>query len=296
LKLGSHVGNKGKEMLVGAVKEAINYKANCFMVYLGAPQNSYRKKLEDLNIPSFQELLKEHGINKHDVIVHAPYIVNLAQPNDVKRQFAIDFITNEVKRTYAIGAKYIVVHPGATLNLGIDKGLEKIADSIKVILHNTKETDVEILIETMSGKGSEACYRFEQIKTIIDIVDSPRINVCFDTCHTFDSGYDLVDNYDEVISEFDRIIGIEKIKVIHLNDSKNILGSRKDRHANIGFGNIGFDTLHKICKDKRFDSIPKILETPYVQDYPPYKFEIEMLKEGQFNQNLYNDIEKYYEK
>lgn len=298
MKIGSHVSNKGKEMLVGAVNEALGYQANSMMIYLGAPQNSYRKDVSEYHIDEFQDIIKKNNIAIEDVIVHAPYIINLAQKDDEKRQFAIDFITKEVKRTSAIGVKYLVIHPGATLDLSIDEGLEVIANSLKEIIANTKDTDVFLTLETMAGKGTEACFTFDQLQSIIKKVNHNRIKVCLDTCHIFDSGYDLVNNYDAVIKEFDKVIGINQLKVIHVNDSKNPSGSRKDRHENIGYGEIGFDVLLKICEDERFKDIPKILETPYIKNdneqYPPYKFEIEMLRKRKFNDHLYDDVIAYY--
>ena len=296
MKLGCHVSNSGKEMLLGSVNEAISYDANCLMVYLGAPQNSYRKDVKDMNIPKFLEALKKHDIGNEDVIIHAPYIINLAQIDEDKRKFGVEFISREIITLGIMKAKYIVLHPGASLDNSLEIGISQIIRSLKEILDNTKDSDAVICIETMAGKGSEVCFKFEHIRTIMDEIKSSRIKVCLDTCHTFDSGYDWVNNYEEVIEELDTVIGLDNIKVIHMNDSKNILGSRKDRHANIGYGNIGFLTLSKICHDKRFSSIPKILETPYVEDeegnkvFPPYKHEIKMLKENKFYINLIEEI------
>ncbi len=296
MKLGCHVSNSGKEMLLGAVNEAISYNANCFMVYLGAPQNSYRKDVKDMNIPKYLEALKKHNISNEDIIIHAPYIINLAQTDEEKRRFGVEFISREIITLGIMKAKYLVLHPGSSLDNGLEVGVNQIIKSLKEILDNTLGSDVVICLETMAGKGSEVCYKFEHIRTIIEGVNSDRIKVCLDTCHTFDSGYDWVCKYEEVIKDLDKIIGIENIKVIHLNDSKNILGSKKDRHANIGYGNIGFNTLAKVCHDKRFEFIPKILETPYIENeegkkvYPPYKHEIKMLRDNEFNQNLIEDI------
>lgn len=290
MKIGCHVSNAGKEMLLGSVNEAFNYGANGFMVYLGAPQNSYRKNIEEMRIDDYQKRLKEFAIDPIDVIIHAPYIINLAQGDDEKRQFAIDFMTKEVKTTHAIGAKYIVIHPGAYLDLGLETGLLKIIDSLNQVLDNTKETDVVICLETMAGKGTECCFQYKQIQFILETMKSDRIKVCLDTCHTNDSGYDWVNDYEGVIKQIKETIGLEAIKVIHLNDSKNPLGSKKDRHENIGFGNLGFTTLNKVCHDERFKDIMKILETPYIEGFPPYKFEIEMLKKGDFNPNLKDEV------
>ena len=294
MKLGCHVSNNGHEMLVGSVNEAIKYQANCFMVYLGAPQNSFRKPMNEWNIEQFLKILKDNKINNEDVIVHAPYIVNLAQQNEDKRKFAVDFITSEVLGVEAIKGKYIVVHPGAHLGVGIEEGCKIIAKSLKEILNNTKNTNVHICIETMSGKGTECCSKFNEIRMILDDVNDERLNVCFDTCHTWDSGYDLVNQYDEVFKNFDDIVGLDKIKVIHLNDTKNDLSTHKDRHENIGFGKIGFDTLLKVANDEKFINIPKILETPYIkigdESFAPYKEEIAMIKKGIFDPLLFSNL------
>ena len=294
MKIGSHVSNNGDLMLLGSVREAKSYGANCFMVYLGAPQSTQRKDISTYNIPL---MLKElDNINLEDVIIHAPYIVNLAQPDEEKRKFGVSFITQELMRMKAVGCKYMVVHPGAHMKEGIELGIERIAKSFNEILENTKDDDTYIAIETMAGKGSECCSRFDEIKKIIDLCPnySHRLVVCFDTCHTHDAGYDFMTDYDGVINEFDKIIGLDKIKVIHLNDSKNEIGCHKDRHENIGFGDIGFDTLMKFVYDKRFENIPIILETPYVKNgnesYPPYKYEIEMIRNNKFDPDLINKI------
>ena len=296
MKIGSHVSNNGDEMLIGSVKEALSYKANCFMIYLGPPQSTMRKDASRLNINEMRMLIDKFNINIEDVIVHAPYIVNLAQPDPEKREFAVNFITKEMKTMAKVGCKYMVLHPGAHMNMGVDKGLELIADSLKKILNNTKDDSTCIALETMAGKGTECCSKFEEIKKLIDLVDSERIVVCFDTCHTHDSGYDIINDYEGVLKEFDELIGLDKIKVIHLNDSLNTLGSHKDRHANIGFGNIGFETLLRFVLDERFKDVPKILETPYVKEekdsYSPYLYEIEMIRNGVFDEELLNKIRK----
>lgn len=296
MKLGCHVGNSGDKMLVGSVVEALSYNANCFMIYLGAPQNTYRKEIERLNIPEMTAIIKENNIKTEDIIVHAPYIVNLAQSDEEKRSFAVEFISKEIIATDKVGARYIVLHPGAHVKMGEEVGLNNIVKSLKEVLENTKDTKVSIALETMAGKGSELCYKFEHIKFLMDEVKSNRLVVCYDTCHTNDAGYDYINDYEGVLAEFDKLIGLEKIKVIHLNDSKNELGARKDRHENIGFGKIGFDALMQFVRDKRFKDIPKILETPYVkgekEDYPPYKYEIEMIKSGVFDSDLIEKIVK----
>lgn len=298
MKIGSHVSNNGLKMLVGSVEEALSYGENCFMIYLGAPQTTYRKDVEQLNYQKALEIAKQNGINPEDIIVHAPYIVNLGQKDDEKFNFAISFLAKELAMVGKVGLKYMVLHPGAHVGNGENFALDRIADGINEILRLTSNDNTVIAIETMAGKGTECGKTFEEIKRIIDLVhDKTRIGVCLDTCHIFDAGYDIVNSYEDVINEFDSVIGLEYLKVIHLNDSKNQLGSHKDRHENIGFGNIGFNTLLKVLNDKRFEQIPKILETPYVsvsklESYPPYKEEIEMLKKQTFNENLKEEVIK----
>lgn len=292
MKIGSHVANSGIKMLLGSVEEAISYNANCMMVYLGAPQNTYRKPLDQMNVEKALTLAKDNGINPHDIIVHAPYIVNLAQQDSEKFNFAVKFLSEELKKTDLIGAKYMVLHPGAHVGSGSHIGVNRIANGINQMLDLTSEFNSVITLETMAGKGTECGRNFEEIAAIIDQIDNKdRIAVCLDTCHINDAGYDLVNNYENVINEFDKIIGLKYLKVIHINDSKNPLNAKKDRHENIGFGHIGFDTIVKICNDERFKDIPKILETPYIDitddlSVPPYKEEIKMIKEGFFNPNI----------
>lgn len=284
IKIGSHVSNKGDEMLVGSVLEAVSYDANCFMVYLGAPQNSYRKDFESFRKDEFHELLKEHKINIDDLIVHAPYIINMANPDLEKREFAIDFLTRELLLMEDLGFTKMVVHPGNSL--GDKNAINYLKESLIKILDNTKNTNTMILLETMAGKGTEIGRNFEELAFLLEGLPKERVNVCFDTCHTFDSGYDTVNDYEGVLEKFDEVIGLERIKAIHLNDSKNPLGSQKDRHENIGYGYIGFETLLKFVYDPRFKDIPKVLETPYIDGKAPYKEEIEMIKMKKFNPKL----------
>ena len=293
IKIGSHVSNNGLKMMIGSVEETIENNANCMMLYLGAPQNTFRKPVKDQNAKEALALAKEHGISRDDIIVHAPYIVNLAQQDSEKFNFAVKFLSEELKKTDLIGAKYMVLHPGAHVGSGSHIGVNRIASGINQMLDLTSEFNSVIALETMAGKGTECGRNFEEIAAIIDQIDNKdRIAVCLDTCHINDAGYDIVNNYEDVINEFDKIIGLNYLKVIHINDSKNPLNAKKDRHENIGFGHIGFDTIIKICNDERFKDIPKILETPYVEDFAPYRLEIEMLRNKKFNPNLKQDLLK----
>ena len=228
MKIGSHVANSGTKMLLGSVEEALSYNANCMMVYLGAPQNTYRKPLAQMNVEKALSLAKENGINPYDIIVHAPYIVNLAQQDSEKFNFAVKFLSEELKKTELIGAKYMVLHPGAHVGSGSHIGINRIASGINQMLDLTSEYNSVIALETMAGKGTECGRNFEEIASIIDLIDNKdRIAVCLDTCHINDAGYDIVNNYEDVINEFDKIIGLKYLKVIHINDSKNPLNAKK---------------------------------------------------------------------
>lgn len=283
IKLGSHVGMAGKEMFLASAKEAASYGANVFMLYTGAPQNTRRKDVEELNIEAGWEYAHAHGID--EIVVHAPYIINLA--NTVKPEtyeLAVEFLEKEIVRTAAMGSKVLVLHPGSHVNAGTEAGTAQIIKGLNTVL-NQNEDDVCIALETMAGKGSEIGRSFEELKAIYDGVEKKeRLRVCFDTCHVNDAGYDLVNHYEDVFAEFDRIIGLNQIAVFHVNDSMNPLGAHKDRHANIGKGTIGYEALHRVVHDERFLEVPKILETPWLceegsakKTIPPYKEEIARL-------------------
>lgn len=295
MKIGSHVGMSGKEMLLGSAKEAVSYGANTFMFYTGAPQNTRRKEISELNIDPAWEYMKEHGIE--EIVVHAPYIINLG--NSVKPEtfeLAVEFLAKEIERTIACRSHTLILHPGAHVGAGTETGTAQIIKGLNEVL--TKDMDCVIALETMAGKGSEIGRTFEELAAIYDGVKyNEKLRVCFDTCHTNDSGYDIVHHFDEVIEQFDQILGKDQIAVFHINDSKNPRGAAKDRHANIGFGEIGFDALSYIVHHKDFEQIPKILETPYLPDpenkkksYAPYKYEIEMLKSKKFDPEISKKI------
>ncbi len=295
LKIGSHVGMSGKDMLLGSAKEAYSYGANVFMAYTGAPQNTRRKDVSELKIKEAWEYMKEHNIE--EIIIHAPYIINLG--NTIKPEtyeIAEKFLATELERTEAMGSKVMVLHPGSHVGAGVDAGINQIVNGLNNVL--TKDTNVYVALETMAGKGSEIGRNFEELARIYDgVVHNDKLRVCFDTCHVNDSGYDLVNDLSGTLEQFDKVIGKDQIAVFHINDSKNPCGASKDRHENIGFGNIGFDTLKEIVYLKEFENVPKILETPYIKDeenkkkaYAPYKNEIEMLREGKFNPEMQRQI------
>lgn len=293
LIIGSHVGMSGDEMYLGSVKEALSYQANAFMIYTGAPQNTLRKSISQLKIKEALNLIEENNLSLDHIIVHAPYIVNLANPSQEKRDFAVSFLTEEIKRTDQMKIKQMVVHPGSAVGLDRDQAIRWIAEGINQIFLNTRDSKVKIALETMAGKGNEIGKTFEELKAIIDLIDhQERISICFDTCHTNDAGYDIKNDFDGVIRHFDQVIGKDKISVFHVNDSKNPMGASKDRHENFGFGHLGFDSLMKVIYHKDFTHIPKILETPYVDDLPPYKHEIEMIKNQIFDPHLLEKIKE----
>lgn len=283
IKLGCHVGMAGKEMFLASAKEAASYGANVFMLYTGAPQNTRRKDISELNIEAGWEYARQHGIE--EIVVHAPYIINLA--NTVKPEtyeLAVEFLEKEIIRTAAMRSRIMVLHPGSHVNAGVEAGIAQVIKGLNTVL-NQNDDDVYIALETMAGKGSEVGRTFEELKAIYDGVDKKdRLRVCFDTCHVNDAGYDIVNHYDEVFEEFDKVIGLDQIAVFHINDSMNPLGAHKDRHANIDKGSIGYETLHRLVHDERFIDVPKILETPWLAEEgsdkktkTPYKEEIEWL-------------------
>ncbi|WP_423364601.1 deoxyribonuclease IV [Mycoplasma sp. P36-A1] len=290
LKIGSHVGMSAPDYLEQAVKDAVSYNANTFMFYTGAPQNTRRKPISDLHIEEAKILMEKNNIDINDIVVHSPYIINLA--NTIKPEtfeLAVSFLIQEIDRVEQIGAKYLVLHPGSHVKAGEQVGLDQIVKGLNESLKHDQK--VEICLETMAGKGSELGISFEQIKYLIDNVDNNHLlKVCLDTCHLHDAGYDLND-FDRILKEFDEIIGLDKLKVIHVNDSKNIKGAKKDRHANLGYGEIGFETLCKIVNHPKLNDVIKILETPWHEGKPYYKKEIEMLRSKKYDAGyLENEI------
>lgn len=297
IKIGSHVGMSGKEMFLGSAKEAVSYDANTFMVYTGAPQNTRRKEISELNIDAGWKYMREHDIE--DIVIHAPYIINLA--NTVKPEtfsLAVEFLALELERSAAMKSRTLVLHPGSHVGAGTDAGIAQICKGLNEVL--TADTTVNIALETMAGKGSEIGASFEEIAAIYDgVAHNDKLRVCFDTCHVNDAGYDIVHDLNGVMKQFDHIIGKEQIAVFHINDSKNVLGAHKDRHENFGFGEIGFEALMNVIHLKGFEEVPKILETPYItlpgekkRSLAPYKYEIAMIRSGQFDADLIEKIVK----
>lgn len=285
LLLGSHVSMSGKKMLLGSSEEALSYGGTTFMIYTGAPQNTRRKPIEELNIEAGLEHMKANGMS--DIVVHAPYIINIANTTKPATfELGVEFLQKEIERTAALGVNQIVLHPGAHVGAGEEKGIAKIIEGLNEVL--SQDYPVRIALETMAGKGTEIGRNFDEIAKIIDgVTHNERLSVCFDTCHIHDAGYDIVNDFEGVLKKFNDIVGKDRISVIHVNDSKNECGAAKDRHENIGFGHIGFEPLKYIVHHPDYAHIPKILETPFVGADPkkksaPYKFEIEMLKAETF--------------
>ncbi len=285
LLIGSHVSMGGKDMLLGSVKEALSYQANTFMFYTGAPQNTKRKPVSRMKIQEALALMKENGIDKNNIVVHAPYIINLA--NTLKKEtyeLAVSFLREEIQRVEEIGMRRLVLHPGSHVKAGEEAGINSIISGLNDVL--TENQNVVVCLETMAGKGSELGISIDQLAFIIDhVFYKDKLGICLDTCHLNDAGYDL-SLFDEILDEIDQKIGLDKVLVVHVNDSKNPRGAHKDRHENIGYGTIGFDILNAIVHNKRLENVPKILETPYIDNKSPYKEEIQMFRTQIFNSDL----------
>ncbi len=294
LLIGSHVSFRKDTQLLGSLEESLSYGSNSFMFYTGAPQNSNRFPINDELTYKALGIMKENNISLSNVIVHAPYIINLAnRKEESKYNFSISFLIEECKRCEELFVKKLVLHPGSHVGCGIEEGINNIANALNIVLENT---DVTILLETMAGKGTEVGSKIEEIEKIISLVDKKdQIGICLDTCHLSDSGYD-VSCFNEIIKMLEEKELLSKVGCVHVNDSKNLPGSKKDRHENFGYGNIGFNTLIDIIYNEKLENVPKILETPWVGANPPYKFEIDMIRNKKFNSNLHEDLEKYYKK
>ena len=301
LFIGSHVGMSGPNYYEGSVKEALSYGANTFMFYTGAPQNTIRIPVSKLKVEEAKTLMKENNIDINNVVVHAPYLINLGNLNPEKVEVSFNLLVSEMQRTAQMGCRYLVLHPGASMEFDRTESLNQIAFLLNKAIDIVPQ--VCVLLETMAGKGSEVGKTFEEISYIINKIENKNsIGVCLDTCHIHDGGYDLT-NPDELLKAFDTIIGLNYLRVCHINDSKNEIGAHKDRHENFGYGKIGFQTLinfiyHPLLEGKIF-----ILETPYIkkdekskESFPPYRFEITSIKDKKFNENLKEDIFNYYKK
>ncbi len=284
LIIGSHVSFTNETQLLGSVNEALSYNANTFMIYTGNQSNTFRFDINKELTLKAHELMKKNNIDKKNIVVHAPFIINLSNNLDARKyNFYIYFLRQELERCRELGIDKLIIHPGSKVTLTNEEAINNLATGINLALKNID--DVNILIEFMSGKGSEIGNTIDEIKSIMDLIEKKeQVFICLDTCHMNDSGIDLT-KFDDFLDEFDQKIGIEKIKCIHINDSYNEVGSKKDRHANFGYGTIGFDTLINVIYNKRIEGISKILETPFIKSddlYSPYKFEIESIRNKKF--------------
>ncbi|MFC4811051.1 deoxyribonuclease IV [Paenibacillus sp. GCM10023250] len=300
LKIGSHVSFSDKGLLT-ATNEAVSYGSSSFMIYTGAPQNTRRKPMEDLYIPEGKAAMGEAGID--EIVVHAPYIINLGSYKEDTFELAVRFLQEEIRRTDAIGVRNIVLHPGAYTDKDAEYGIARIAEGLNEVLNGTKETNVNIALETMAGKGTEIGRSFEEIASIIDkVAANDRLTVCMDTCHMHDAGYDIVNDPDGVLSDFDRIVGLDRVAVVHVNDSKNPRGAAKDRHAPIGAGWIGYDAIRNFVHHEALKGRPFILETPWIgqeskTQRPMYEAEIALLRgdmSNRFGGEFLEDVERLH--
>jgi deoxyribonuclease-4 len=297
LKIGSHVSFADKGLL-SAVEEAVSYGSSTFMIYTGAPQNTRRKAIDSLYIPEGRQAMAEAGIG--EIVVHAPYIINLGSYKEDTYRLAVNFLQEEIRRTHAIGVKHIVLHPGAYTDKDPAYGISRIAEGLNEVLDGTRECDVSIALETMAGKGTEVGRSFEELAAIMDKVRAnDRLAVCLDTCHMHDAGYDIVGDFDGVLRQFDEIIGLERIAVVHINDSKNPQGAAKDRHAPIGAGWIGFEAIANVVGHEALKDKPFVLETPWIgkTERPMYEAEIALLRgdvEERFGGEFLTDVERLH--
>lgn len=269
--IGCHLSaSKG---YLAMAKQAVSIGANTFQFFTRNPRGGKAKEINEDDVKAFLQYSKEHGINR--ILAHAPYTLNACSADSGIREFTKNTMVDDLKRMEYTPGNYYNFHPGSHVGQGVEVGIDFIAEMLNEIL--TKEQTTTVLLETMSGKGSEVGRNFEELKAIIDKVKlKDKLGVCLDTCHIWDGGYDVVNNFDGVLNEFDKIIGLEKLKAIHLNDSKNDLASHKDRHEKIGEGKIGLDAISKIINNDRIKDLPFYLETP--NEIDGYEREIELLK------------------
>lgn len=269
--IGCHLSaSKG---YLAMAKQAVSIGANTFQFFTRNPRGGKAKEINEDDVKAFLQYSKEHGINR--ILAHAPYTLNACSADSGIREFAKNTMADDLKRMEYTPGNYYNFHPGSHVGQGVEVGIDFIAEMLNEIL--TKDQTTIVLLETMSGKGSEVGRNFEELKAIIDKVKlKDKLGVCLDTCHIWDGGYDVVNNFDGVLDEFDKIIGLEKLKAIHLNDSKNDLASHKDRHEKIGEGKIGLDAISKIINNDRIKDLPFYLETP--NEIDGYEKEIELLK------------------
>ena len=271
LRIGCHLSSAKGFLAMG--KEAVNIGANTFQFFTRNPRGGSAKALDFEDIRNYLSFAEENGIG--NILAHAPYTLNACAKDEGLRKFAFETMQDDLRRLEHLPGTMYNFHPGSHVSQGAEKGIELIAEHLNRLFE--EEFSTTVLLETMAGKGSEVGRSFEELRAIMDKVDKrEKLGVCIDTCHVFDGGYDVVNDLDGVLKEFDSVIGLDKLKAIHLNDSLNTLGCHKDRHAKIGEGGIGLNAMEKIINDERLRTLPFYLETP--NELPGYQKEIALLK------------------
>ena len=272
LYIGNHTSSSKGYAAMG--RQIVKNGGNTFAFFTRNPRGGNAKAIDPADVSSFLEIAREHGFGK--IVAHAPYTLNACAAKENLRDFARETFADDLKRMEATPGNYYNFHPGSHVGQGIETGIQKIAEVLNAVL--TEEQTTIVLLETMAGKGSEVGSSFKELRAVMDLVEKrDKLGICLDTCHVWDAGYDIVNNLDGVLDEFDSVIGLEHLKAIHLNDSLNVLGSHKDRHAKIGEGEIGLDALVRVIRHPALDGKPFILETP--NDDEGWTREIALLRE-----------------
>ena len=272
LYIGNHTSSSKGYTAMG--RQIVKNGGNTFAFFTRNPRGGNAKAIDPADVAKFQEIAREHEFGK--IVAHAPYTLNACAAKENLRDFARNTFSDDLKRMEATPGNYYNFHPGSHVGQGIEAGIQKIAEVLNAVL--TEEQTTTVLLETMAGKGSEVGSHFQELRAIMDLVEKrDKLGICLDTCHVWDGGYDIVNDLDGVLTEFDRIIGLDHLKAIHLNDSLNPLGSHKDRHARIGEGQIGLDALVRVIRHPALDGKPFILETP--NDDEGWTREIALLRE-----------------
>ena len=272
LYIGNHTSSSTGYAAMG--RQIVKNGGNTFAFFTRNPRGGNAKAIDPADVAKFQEIAREHEFGK--IVAHAPYTLNACAAKENLRDFARNTFSDDLKRMEATPGNYYNFHPGSHVGPGIEVGIQKIAEVLNAVL--TEEQTTTVLLETMAGKGSEVGSHFQELRAIMDLVEKrDKLGICLDTCHVWDGGYDIVNDLDGVLTEFDRIIGLDHLKAIHLNDSLNPLGSHKDRHARIGEGQIGLDALVRVIRHPALEGKPFILETP--NDDEGWTREIALLRE-----------------
>ena len=271
LYIGNHTSSSRGYLAMG--KQMLANGGNTFAFFTRNPRGGNAKAIDPADVAKFQEIAREHEFGK--IVAHAPYTLNACAAKENLRDFARNTFSDDLKRMEATPGNYYNFHPGSHVGQGIEVGIQKIAEVLNAVL--TEEQTTTVLLETMAGKGSEVGSHFQELRAIMDLVEKrDKLGICLDTCHVWDGGYDIVNDLDGVLTEFDRIIGLDHLKAIHLNDSLNPVGAHKDRHARIGEGTLGAEPFRRIVNHPALRRLPMLLETP--NELPGYAAEIALLR------------------